>query len=96
MELAKAKEVCPTTTQGLIKNGALLVDVREWNEVKELAFDVPNIMVIPLSEFEERYQEIPKDKYGCCGTETSSEASETKTSQSSCCEPSSNSGRSCC
>jgi rhodanese-related sulfurtransferase len=56
------KEICPTTTQEWVKNGALLVDVREKNEVNELAFDVPNIINIPLSEFEERYTEIPKDK----------------------------------
>lgn len=62
MEATKAKEVCPTTTQGLIKKGVLLVDVRELNEVKQVAFDVPDIMVIPLSEFEDRYQEIPKDR----------------------------------
>lgn len=56
------KEICPTTTQTWVKNGALLVDVREKEEVAELAYDVPNIMTIPLSEFEERFHEIPKDK----------------------------------
>lgn len=56
------KEICPTTTQGWVKKGALLVDVREKDEVAELAYDVPNIINIPLSEFEERFNEIPKDK----------------------------------
>ena len=56
------KEICPTTTQTWIKNGALLVDVREKDEIEQLAFDVPDILNIPLSEFEERYSEIPKDK----------------------------------
>lgn len=56
------KEICPTTTQKWVKNGALLVDVREKDEVNELAFDVPKIINIPLSEFEERFNEIPKDK----------------------------------
>ena len=56
------KEICPTTTQEWVKNGALLVDVRERDEVIELAYDVPNIINIPLSEFEERFNEIPKDK----------------------------------
>lgn len=56
------KEICPTTTQEWIKNGALLIDVREKHEVDELAFDAPNIINIPLSEFEERFNEIPKDK----------------------------------
>lgn len=56
------KEICPTTTQEWVKNGALLVDVRERDEVIELAYDVPNIINIPLSEFEERFNEIPNDK----------------------------------
>jgi rhodanese-related sulfurtransferase len=55
-------QICPTKTQALIKNGALLVDVREKDEVAQLAYDVPNIMNIPLSVFEEHYTEIPKDK----------------------------------
>lgn len=56
------KEICPTTTQSWIKKGALLVDVREPNEVERVAFDVPDLLPIPLSEFEERYSEIPKNK----------------------------------
>ena len=55
------KEICPTTTQLWVKKGALLVDVREANEVNQLAFDVPHLLHIPLSEFEERFTEIPKD-----------------------------------
>ena len=55
------KEICPTTTQSWVANGALLVDVRENHEVTQLTFDVPNIIHIPLSEFEERFNEIPKD-----------------------------------
>ena len=54
-------EICPTTTQGWIARGAWLVDVREPNEVAELAFDAPHLLHIPLSEFEERYTEIPTD-----------------------------------
>lgn len=56
------KEICPATTQKWIKKGALLVDVREEDEVKELAYDAPNLIYIPLSEFEERWNEIPKNK----------------------------------
>jgi rhodanese-related sulfurtransferase len=55
------KEICPTTTQEWIKNGALLVDVRENDEVATLSYDVPNLLHIPLSDFENRYQEIPTD-----------------------------------
>jgi rhodanese-related sulfurtransferase len=57
-----AKQICPTTTQEWVKNGALLVDVREKEEIKQLAYDVPEIINIPLSEFENHYTEIPKDK----------------------------------
>jgi len=56
------KEICPTTTQKWIENGALLVDVREKDEVAELSFDVPDIINIPLSEFEEHFNEIPRDR----------------------------------
>ncbi|MDP3466851.1 MAG: rhodanese-like domain-containing protein [Daejeonella sp.] len=56
------KEICPTTTQEWIKNGALLVDVREKEEIDQLAYEVPNIINIPLSDFENRFSEIPKDK----------------------------------
>lgn len=56
------KEICPTTTQAYVKKGALLVDVREEHEVAELSFDVPSILNIPLSEFDNRYLEIPKDQ----------------------------------
>lgn len=56
------KEICPTTTQVWVQNGALLVDVREKDELETLVYDVPNIINIPLSDFENRYGEIPKDK----------------------------------
>jgi rhodanese-related sulfurtransferase len=38
------------------------VDVREWEEVNETAFDVPDILVIPMSELENRWSEIPRDR----------------------------------
>lgn len=60
--MKEAIEICPTTTMTKIKEGALIVDVRELNEVSELAYDVPNIMIIPLSEFESRFNEIPNNK----------------------------------
>ncbi|HCQ28737.1 MAG TPA: rhodanese-like domain-containing protein [Flavobacteriales bacterium] len=58
-----AKEICPTTTyKKAFEENALLVDVREPADVEKLSFDVPNIINIPISEFETRYTEIPKDK----------------------------------
>lgn len=62
MELALAKEICPTTAMGKVKEGALIVDVREMDEINQFTFDVPNYLAIPLSEFEERFTEIPKDQ----------------------------------
>ncbi len=62
MELATAKEICPTTTIGKVREGALIVDVRELNEVNQFSFDISNYLNVPLSEFEERFTEIPKDK----------------------------------
>lgn len=62
MELPQAREVCPTTTRRLISEGALLVDVRERSEIEALAFEVPALVVMPLSEFEQRYSELPRDR----------------------------------
>ena len=57
-----AIEVCPTIALGMIEKGVLLVDVRERDEVAEASFDVPGVMLIPYSEFEERFREIPADR----------------------------------
>ena len=60
--LDEAKEVCPTTTQSLLKQGYTLVDVREREEIATLAFDVANLIIMPLSELEQRYAELPTDR----------------------------------
>jgi rhodanese-related sulfurtransferase len=60
--LDEAKQVCPTTTLRMSREGALLVDVRERNEVDGLAFDVPDLVVMPMSEFEQRCAELPRDR----------------------------------
>lgn len=46
----------------LSKEGALIIDVREPDELAELAYDVEDIKNIPLSELESRSAEVPKDK----------------------------------
>lgn len=46
----------------LIGKKTVFVDVREPNEVAEQAYDIPGVIHIPLSVFESRYTEIPKDK----------------------------------
>jgi rhodanese-related sulfurtransferase len=60
--LEEAKEVCPTSTRRLIATGAMLVDVRESEEIASCAFDVPALVNIPMSQLEERWREIPKDR----------------------------------
>lgn len=60
--LKEAREVCPTTTRRLIKEGALLLDIREPAEVAAFAFDVPDILAIPMSELEQRWSEVPRDR----------------------------------
>ena len=60
--LDDAKEVCPTTTLRMAREGALLVDVRERSEVAAVGFDVPDLVVMLLSEFEQRCAELPLDR----------------------------------
>ena len=62
VDLPQAREICPTTTRRLIAEGALLVDVRERSEVAQVAFDLPDIVVMPLSELEQRFAELPRDR----------------------------------
>ena len=61
IELPPAREVCPTTTRRLLDEGALLVDVRELAEVAQTAFDVPGVVLLPLSELPQRHAELPQD-----------------------------------
>ncbi|MBZ9700901.1 MULTISPECIES: rhodanese-like domain-containing protein [unclassified Mesorhizobium] len=58
----EARQICPTTTRRRVAEGALLLDVREQAEIDRLAFDVPNIIRIPLGELEKRYVELPRDR----------------------------------
>lgn len=60
--LEEARQACPTTTKRMLAEGALLVDVREPHEVARLAFDVPNQVAMPLSEMEQRFEELPRDR----------------------------------
>lgn len=46
----------------LSKQGAVIVDVRQPEELTELAYDVKNIIHIPLGELESKLAEVPKDK----------------------------------
>lgn len=48
--------------QKLRADEALLIDVRERGEVARQGFDAPNVVVMPLSEFERRHKELPQDR----------------------------------
>jgi rhodanese-related sulfurtransferase len=61
-DLTEAREVCPTASQRLLKQGALLVDVREPDEVAQLGFAGCEVMTIPLSQFEDRWAEVPRER----------------------------------
>lgn len=54
------KEVTPVEGQKMIAAGALLIDVREPNEYAEVHAD--GATLLPLSELETRYAELPKDR----------------------------------
>jgi rhodanese-related sulfurtransferase len=62
VELPEAREICPTTTRKALAAGALLVDVREADEVAAIAFADGDVLHIPLSELETRWPEIPRDR----------------------------------
>lgn len=61
-DLAEAREVCPTTTRRLLAEGALLVDVREPGEVAAVGFADCEVMLMPMSQIEARWREIPRDR----------------------------------
>jgi rhodanese-related sulfurtransferase len=60
--LAEAREVCPTTSRRLLAEGALLVDVREPTEVAGVGFADCDLLLIPMSQLEARWSEIPRDR----------------------------------
>lgn len=61
--LDNARQYCPTLTfRKVTEEGAWLVDVREPSETAALAFDVPNVIAMPLSELEQRFSELPRDQ----------------------------------
>lgn len=57
--MGKVKNISPSNAYTMTKKGALLVDVREPREVGRKSFDIPDIMEVPLSRFEQLMHEIP-------------------------------------
>lgn len=58
----RVKDVTPATALSMIKKGALLVDVRESGEIERKAFDVSEVLSVPMSKFQSRMQDIPADR----------------------------------
>ncbi len=56
------KEINPIEAQQLVNDNAYLLDVREDQEVEELAYDVKNLIHIPLSQLQDRISEVPNDR----------------------------------
>ncbi|WP_084050863.1 rhodanese-like domain-containing protein [Deinococcus hopiensis] len=54
------RDVSPQEGQKMVQEGALLVDVREPHEYAEVHAE--GAQLIPLSEFETRFAELPKDR----------------------------------
>ncbi len=44
------------------QQGVTLLDVREYHEISEIAYGLSEVIVMPLSELESRFSELPKDK----------------------------------
>ena len=59
---AQLEQVGPIRAKLMVRNGAILVDVREEAEVAALAYDAENVINVPLSQLATRMNEIPKDK----------------------------------
>jgi rhodanese-related sulfurtransferase len=56
------RQYSPSQAFEAVIAGSLFLDVREPEEIEDIAYDVPNILYIPLSGFEERFQEVPRDR----------------------------------
>ncbi|MBN2764728.1 MAG: hypothetical protein JXR27_00025 [Paludibacteraceae bacterium] len=56
------KEISAIEAKELLTEGALLLDVREQDEIQQKAFVHDELLNIPFSIFDENYGELPKDR----------------------------------
>ena len=56
------EEINPVLAHEKLQQGALLLDIREWEEIEIFNFDVEEQLMIPMSEFGARFKEIPMDR----------------------------------
>ena len=55
------KQINPELANNYLQSFALLIDLREGDEVEELSFKVPCVNNIAYSLFHQNYMDIPKD-----------------------------------
>lgn len=55
-------EIKPTEAYSLLQSGALLIDVREADEIAQTAFDIATVRNIPYSTFDENYADISRSQ----------------------------------
>jgi rhodanese-related sulfurtransferase len=60
--IAQTKNIQPSEVKDLMAKGYEFIDVREVDEVKELAYGMDNVKNIPLSELDGRMGEFLKNK----------------------------------
>lgn len=56
------KEISANEAKELLTESALLLDVREQDEIQQKAFVHDEVLNIPFSIFDENYGELPKDR----------------------------------
>ena len=61
-QASSVEAVAPGAVLPRVAQGALVIDVREANEIEVLAYDVPGVINIPLSELPNRMAELPTDR----------------------------------
>ncbi|MDH3307779.1 MAG: rhodanese-like domain-containing protein [Acidimicrobiia bacterium] len=59
-DLKPVPAVLPGEAQQLVDDGALLVDIREWNEWA--ASRIPGAVFRPMSEINDWYHDLPEDR----------------------------------
>lgn len=56
------RQLDPRQAEQALQAGAWLIDVREPHEVARLAYDHPRCVTMPLSQFQQRFHELPRDQ----------------------------------
>lgn len=60
--MIEINEISATKALEYANSGALFIDVREKDEVEQMAYNIPNVLNIPLSVFDDNFLELPKNR----------------------------------